>query len=89
MTTQSLSLLKEWSATAGSMLNSEYALKSDRCKMLTERFDGSTYSRIHRAVNGDLMLEEREKGGMYPSCWLLTQDFSELEALLQTKQQPA
>ena len=56
-----------------------YALKSERCKQVDEKFDGKTYSRIHRATNGDLILEERKKGSMYPSCWLIVQDFSEME----------
>ncbi len=80
MTTQSINLLSEWNAIAGDMLNASYALRSDRCTQVAEVFDGVTYSRIHRANNGDLMLEERAKGAMYPSCWLITQDFSELEA---------
>lgn len=80
MTTQSLTLLADWNATAKDMLVAEYALKSDRCKQVAELFDGTTYSRIHRANNGSLMLEERAKGSMYPSCWLIEQDFSELEA---------
>lgn len=80
MNTQSEILLKEWDATAKEMLNASYALKSDRCTQVDEKFDGLTYSRIHRATNGDLMLEERKAGSMYPSCWLIVQDFSELEA---------
>lgn len=80
MTQQSINLLDEWNATVKGMLNASYALKSDRCKQVAEVFDGTTYSRIHRANNGDLMLEERTKGGMYPACWLLEQDFTELEA---------
>jgi hypothetical protein len=83
MTTQSINLLKEWNATAKEMLNASYALRSERCKQVAELFDGQTYSRIHRANNGDLMLEERAKGSMYPSCWLIEQDFSEMEAALK------
>lgn len=85
MTTQSINLLSEWNATAKEMLNADYALRSDRCNQVAEKFDGLTYSRIHRANNGDLMLEERTKGAMYPSCWLIEQDFSDLEALLTAK----
>lgn len=85
MTTQSTLLLNEWNATAKEMLNAEFALQSQRCRQVAERFDGVCYSRIHRAHNGDLMLEERFKGDMYPSCWLIEQDFSELEALLNTR----
>lgn len=86
MTNQSISLLNEWNATAKEMLNAGYALKSDRCKQVAEKFDGETYSRIHRASNGDLMLEERANGSMYPSCWLIVQDFSELEKAFESKQ---
>ena len=85
MTQQSINLLKEWDATAGDMLNAQYALSSERCFLVGEKFDGVIYSRIHRSSNGSLMLEERAKGSMYPSCWLLTQDFSELESLLNKK----
>lgn len=85
MTAQSIKLISEWNATVKEMLVSEYALKSDRCKQVAETFDGTTYSRIHRAVDGSLMLEERAKGRMYPSCWLIEQDFSELEMLLNQK----
>mgnify|MGYP006262689791 CR=1 FL=1 len=76
MTTQSIALLSEWNATAKDMLNASYALRSDNCKQVAELFDGITYSRIHRANNGSLMLEERGKGSMYPSCWLIEQDLS-------------
>jgi hypothetical protein len=79
MTTQSANLLAEWNAKPLEMLNASYALNSSRCMQVVERFDGSTYSRIHRANNGSLMLEERAKGEMYPSCWLIEQDFSDLE----------
>jgi len=79
MNAQSIALLSEWNATAKEMLNASYALKSERCKQVDEKFDGKTYSRIHRATNGDLILEERKKGSMYPSCWLIVQDFSEME----------
>lgn len=85
MTAQSKDLLLQWNASAKEMLNASYALKSERCKMVDEKFDGQTYSRIHRATNGDLMLEERAKGAMYPSCWLIVQDFSEMEAALINK----
>ena len=83
MTAQSISLLSEWNATAKDMLVASYALRSENCKQVAELFDGSTYSRIHRANNGSLMLEERAKGSMYPSCWLIEQDFSEMEAALK------
>ncbi len=86
MTAQSISLLNEWNAKAKEMLNAEYVLSSHRCRQVDEKFDGITYSRIHRSTNGSLMLEERAKGSMYPSCWLIEQDFSELEALLKTRQ---
>lgn len=82
MTTQSQSLLSEWNASTKEMLNADYALRSDRCKQVAEKFNGVTYSRIHRVNNGGLMLEERAKGSMYPSCWLIEQDFSDLEAAL-------
>ncbi len=83
MTTQSESLLIEWKATAKEMLNASYVLRSDRCTQVAERFDGITYSRIHRMTGGDLVLEERAKGSMYPSCWLIVQDFSEMEEALK------
>lgn len=83
MNTQSKNLLTEWTATAKHMLNASYALNSCRCTQVAEKFDGIFYSRIHRATDGSLMLEERSKGSMYPSCWLIEQDFSELEAALK------
>lgn len=86
MTTQSAALLAEWNAKPLEMLNASYALQSNRCTQIAEMFDGSTYSRIHRATNGSLILEERAKGSMYPSCWLIEQDFSELEAAFNQKQ---
>lgn len=79
MTPQSIKLLFEWSAVAKDRLNSSYALDSSRATQVAEVFDGTTYSRIHRCTNGDLILEERKSGNMYPSCWLIEQDFSDLE----------
>lgn len=85
MTTQSIALLAEWNATAKDMLNASYALRSENCTQVAESFDGNTYSRIHRATNGSLILEERAKGSMYPSCWVVEQDFGELEAAFQAR----
>lgn len=82
MTHQSIILLSEWNATAKNMLNPSYVLDSSRSTQVAEKFDGNTYSRIHRANNDSLILEERAVGSMYPSCWLIEQDFSDLEAAL-------
>ena len=85
MTNQTASLIKEWNGRAGDMLNSEYVLRSDRATLIEEKFDGLTYSRIHRCVSGKLIVEERSKGAMYARTWELIQDFSELEAEFQRR----
>lgn len=84
ITQQSKDLLKEWNAEIVEMLNASYALASERCTQLAEQFNGHIYSRIHRKNDGvTLLLEERVKGQMYPVCYLLKQDFSEIETALR------
>lgn len=85
MKDQSIQLLKEWNAIAKDMVNASYALDSSRCEMVGEKFNGEYYSRIHRRNNGDLILEERNSGSLYPKVWLIEQDFSDLEAAFQNR----
>ena len=84
--TQTDKLLIEWNASKKHMLNSSYALDSSKCTLIEEKFDGNMFSRIHRRVDGTLILEERVKGSFSPRVWLIEQDFSELEALFIEKQ---
>lgn len=82
---QSTELLNEWNAKiTGGLLNSAYVLDSTRSTLVAEKFDGQTYSRIHRRGE-HLILEERAKGSMYPRCWEISQDFSGLEAEFKNK----
>ena len=71
-------LLKEWNASIVGVLNAEYVLDSSRTKQLAESFEDNIYARIHR-FRESLVLEIREKGSMYASCYMLQQDFNELE----------
>lgn len=82
MTTQTQELIKEWNGTIGNMLT-EYVLKNCAVQV-AEKFDGKTYSRIHRRGKM-LIVEEREKGSMYPRLWEMTQDFSDLEIEFQNR----
>lgn len=83
MTNQSENLLKDWNAKVENRLNPSHVLKN--AIQLQEIFNGTIYSRIHRMPNGNLILEEREKGSMYPKVYSLFQDFSDLELLLNQK----
>ena len=85
MTTQSEILLKEWNAKVIKQVAREYHLDSCRSMQLEERYDGEIYSRIHRVNGNTLVLEERNKGEFYPKVYLIEQDFSDLDTLLQEK----
>lgn len=79
MCEQSIDLLQEWSAKVECAVTPEYALDSTKATQVDEKFNGMHWSRIHRRTNGDLILEERQKGSFSPSAWLIKQDFTELE----------
>lgn len=79
VTQQSQELLKSWRSEIVEMLNADYVLKSDRCTMIQEEFNGETYSRIHRRSNNQLILEERSKDSFSPRAYLITQDDNAIE----------
>jgi len=82
MEKQTVKLVQEWSGVIGHMVNPS-SLENNTTQV-QELFDGKTYSRVHRKGDSKLLVEEREKGSLYPRVWEMTQDFSELDLLLKS-----